>query len=239
MKSKTKNSLIIVLCLIIVLAFTGCGKSDAEKAMDSAAESANALLDSNAKPYDASTKKNLKKAVAKSEDADSEKEYTKVTKEIKSASKAYQDSIKQLKQVTKPKQSFLLERAKKVDTITSVEAATEKTDPNNLINKDGAYYAYIAMKSSMVEEMEPDLYTNDSPLEAGNAGGAVIEAFKTVKDAKNRSDYLASLHGPGLFWSGTSKVVGTLVVRTSEELTASQEKKLEKDIIKELLRLDD
>jgi hypothetical protein len=39
--------------------------------------------------------------------------------------------------------------------------------------------------------------------------------------------------------SGTNKVVGTLLVRTSDELTASQQKKLEKNIINALINLKD
>ena len=38
--------------------------------------------------------------------------------------------------------------------------------------------------------------------------------------------------------AGTHKVVGTVVVRTSNELTASQEGELEQNIINELIRLD-
>ncbi|MDD6459736.1 MAG: hypothetical protein PUF70_03525 [Absicoccus porci] len=202
--------------------------------MDTAVQSANALLDKNQKAYDMSTKSTLKKDVKDSEKANSDADYKKSTKKIKSDIKAYKNSIKQLKQVTKPSQDFLLERAKTVDTITDVEAATEETDINNMMNKAGGYYAYIAMKSSLVTD---SYYADQSPVEAGTDGGAVIEAFKTVKAAKARNEYLAAFDTAGMFNSGSHKVVGTLVIRTSSSLTASQQKQLEQAIIDKLVEL--
>lgn len=233
---KLKNVLIVALCLTVALALAGCSKSEARQAMDSAVESANELLEKDATPYDEDTKTALQKAVESSEDASEDAEYEKATEEITTAAKAYEDSIKQLEQVTLPEESFLVKRAKTVDTITKVEAATEETDGNKLMNKEGGYYAYVAMKSSMVDD---SYYSSQSPVEAGTDGGAVIEAFKTVKEAEARNTYLSGLDGNGAFSPGTHKVVGTLLVRTSNELTASQQKKLEKDVINALIKLED
>jgi hypothetical protein len=172
---------------------TGCG-SEAKKAMDKAVDSATALINKGETPYDASTKDKLKKAIASADEAKDDEACQKVTKEIGTATKAYEDSVKQLKQVTNPEESFLIKRAKTVDTITDVEAATEKTDSNKLMNKPGGYTSYIAMKSSLVD----DEYSRDeSPVEAGTDGGVVIEAFKTVKEAKAREKYLAEFDSGG------------------------------------------
>lgn len=91
------------------------------------------------------------------------------------------------------------------------------------------------MKSSMVDDW---YYEGESPVEAGCSGGAVIEAFKTVKEAKARDAYLETLSMPGPLNPGTHTVVGTLLVRTSNELTATQQKELEKAVIEALIRLE-
>lgn len=231
-----KKIFILLLCLAVVMVISvGCG-SAAKKDMDSAVDTANVLLQKDAKAYDPTTKTDLKKAVKASDDANDDSAYKKSAKAIKVATKAYKNSIKQLKQVTNPKESFIIERAKTVKTITQVEAATEKTDENNMMNKKGGYTSYIALKSSMVTD---SYYANQSALKAGNDGGGAIEAFKTVKDAKARDEYLSTFDGSGMLAPGTHKVVGTLVVRTSNELKASQQKKLEKWIVDSLIKLDE
>lgn len=238
MRSMTK-AVVLIVCLVFALTvLSGCG-SEAKKEMNSAVESATALLENGDKPYDPATKENLEKAIASAEDASDDEAYKAVTEEIGTATKAYEDSVKQLKQVTNPEESFLIERAKTVDTITDVEAATEETDVNKLMNKPGGYTSYIAMKSSMLDDAAADYYNSMSPVEAGNDGGAVIEAFATEEDAQNREQYLAGFDGQGMLSPGTHTVVGTLLVRTSSELTATQEKELEQNIIEALIRLEE
>ncbi len=77
-----------------------------------------------------------------------------------------------------------------------------------------------------------------SPVEAGNDGGGCIEAYKTVKAAKARNQYLSALDSLGAFGPGSHKVVGTLVVRTSNQLTASQQKQLETNVVNALIKLN-
>lgn len=231
-----KKLLVVMLSMMVMLSFTACS-SEAKKTMKDTVKTANELLDENKTPFDKKTKTDLKKAVESSEEAKDDDAYEKTTKDIKSAMQKYKDSIEQLKQVTNPKESFLLERAKTVDTITDVEAATEETDGNGMMNKDGGYYAYIALKSTEVSERSEGLYDDEGPVEAGNSGGAAIEAFKTVKEAKKRNKYLSTFDGQGILDPGSHTVVGTLVVRTSNELTATQQKNLEKNIINALIKL--
>lgn len=229
-----KNIVTIIVCLFMVLTLSGCGKSDAQKAMESAVETANKLIEKKEKPFDPKTKTQLVEAISASKKAKDDQSYKKVTKTVKTATKAYKDSIQQLKQITKPSESFLLERAKTVKTITKVEAATEKTDANKLMNKAGEYYAYIALRSSLVKD---ETLNGQSPVEAGTDGGAVIEAFKSVKDAKARNKYLSAFDGSGAFSPGSHKIVGILIVRTSNQLSASEQKTLENDIIQALIKL--
>ncbi len=210
------------------------GDSEAKKAMDQAVESANKLLGE--KPYDESIKASLEKAISDAKKAKNDSDYKKSTDTLSSVSKEYEKSVRQCKQVTAPEEAFLIARAKTVDTITAVEAATEDTDVNNQLGKTGGYYAYIAMKSSLVT----DSYTaNKGAVEAGTDGGAVIEAFKSEEDAKKREQYLSAFDGAGAFVSGSHKVVGTLLIRTSHKLKASQQKDLEQKVIDALIRLDE
>ncbi len=236
-KETLKRVLAVSLCVILSMALlTACGSKE-KKAMKSAVETANALIEKNEQALDPATKDNLVKLVESSKDAKDDKAYQKAADDITAASKAYEDSIKQLKQVTNPAESFIVERVKTVDSITDVEAATEQTDPNTTMNKPGSYTSYIAMKSSLVND-EYGLYTGKTPVQAGTSGGAVVEAYPTAEDAEKRNTYLSSFDGMGALSSGGHKVIGTLVVRTSDQLTATQQKELEQNIINALIRLD-
>lgn len=230
MKKFALRNLVLLLCLTVAISFTGCA-SEAKKAMDESVDTANELLEKDAKPFDAETETALEKAVKTSEEAKNDDAYKQVKKDIDKAIKAYQDSIKQQKQVTEPKEKFLVERAKTVKSVTAVEAATEKTDANTLMNKKGGYYAYVAMKSSMIDDSYDE---GASPVEAGT----VIEAFHTVKDAKARDAYLSGFDGAGMLSPGSHRVIGTLVIRTSDELSASDQKKLENRIVDALIKLE-
>ena len=234
MKKFALRNMVLLLCLTMAISFTGCA-SEAKKAMDESVDTANELLEKDAEPFDAETETALEKAVKNSEEAEDDDAYKKVKKDIDNAIKAYQDSVKQQKQVTEPKEKFLVERAKTVKSVTAVEAATEKTDANTLMNKKGGYYAYVAMKSSLIDDSYDE---GESPVEAGTEGGAVIEAFHTVKDAKARDAYLSGCDGAGMLSPGSHRVVGTLVIRTSDELSASDQKKLENRIVDALIKLE-
>lgn len=234
MKKFALRSLVLLICLMVVISFTRCA-SEAKKAMDESVDTANELLEKDAEPFDAETETALEKAVKTSEEAEDDDAYKQVKKDIDNAIKAYQDSVKQQKQVTEPKEKFLVERAKTVKSVTAVEAATEKTDANTLMNKKGGYYAYVAMKSSLIDDSYDE---GESPVEAGTEGGAVIEAFHTVKDAEARDAYLSEFDGSGMLSPGSHRVVGTLVIRTSDELSASDQKKLENRIVDALIKLE-
>lgn len=233
MKIGKSKILVLLLCALVVLSFTGCG-SEAKKDLNGSVKKANSLLEKNEKPFDVNTKTRLEKVVKSSKNAKNDTEYNKLRKEIDDAMKAYKNSIKQEQQVTEPEENFIIERVKTVKTVINVEAATEETDGNRMLNKDGGYYSFVAMKSSMIED---SYIAGLSTVEAAADGGAVVEAFHTVKDAKARNAYLATFDNAGALSSGSHTVIGTLVIRTSDELTASQQKELEKNIIEALIEL--
>ena len=70
----------------------------------------------------------------------------------------------------------------------------------------------------------------------GTDAGGSIEVYANVEDATTRNEYLASFDG-GIFASGSHTVVGTVLVRTSDELTASQQQTLEANIIAALTEI--
>ena len=58
-----------------------------------------------------------------------------------------------------------------------------------------------------------------------------------MEDAEKRRDYLATYDGT-IYANGTHTVIGTDLVRTSNKLTATQQKELEQKVIDALTRLE-
>lgn len=146
-------------------------------------------------------------------------------------------SIKIMKQVTNPSEAFIIERIKDIDTITGYAGVTEDNDPNGNLNKPGGYTSTVYFASSQIKE-EVRAWLDGTIIENGTAGGGAIEVYATEEDAKKREEYLATFDG-SVMASGSHTIVGTVLVRTSDELTASQQKALEKQIIDNLTELRD
>lgn len=107
-------------------------------------------------------------------------------------------------------------------TIEGFEIATEKTDSNNLLNKQGGYVELGWFFDSRIEkDME----------KTGTARGGAIEKFKTEKEAKKRDEYLASFDGT-MLRSGYHEQCGVFVIRVSNELIASEQKEIAEKIKK-------
>ena len=68
-------------------------------------------------------------------------DYSNIIATLSEAQTNLENSIKQLKQVTNPSEDFVVERLKQIKSISGVEAVTEKTDTNRLLNKNGGYTA--------------------------------------------------------------------------------------------------
>lgn len=159
--------------------------------------------------------------------------YSDIESKLKENMEAAQNSIKQLKQVTAPSQDFILNRIKEVKNIDAVEPATEANDPNELLNKAGGYTAAIFFSSPLVNQSE--VY-GESIIDKGTDGGGCIEVYANTEDAEKRDKYLAAFDG-GSLSPGSHKVLGTLVIRTSAKLTATQQNELTNDIINSLIKL--
>lgn len=155
---------------------------------------------------------------------------------ISDATKAVKDSIAQFKLVKQPSEAYVIQCLKTITDIKDISAVTEENDPNGHLNKDGGYSASVYFTSPLVDTSKAYFSKNDSVIEKGTDGGGCIEVYKTTAEAEKRAEYLATYDG-GLFASGSHKVIGTVLVRTSNYMTASRQDKLEQKIIDALTKL--
>ena len=94
---------------------------------------------------------------------------------------AYEKSVRMLKNVTSPEDSFVKERLGKVDTIVGTGAVTKEYDPNGLLGKKGGYTGCVYF---LDERIDRELLPSDdfrkpgqaAPEEESTAGGTESEA---------------------------------------------------------------
>ena len=129
--------------------------------------------------------------------------------------------------VTAPSEEYIIGCLEKVPGIIEIKAVTEDTDPMNNLNKAGWYTANVYFSYQLVNQ---ENVIGDDLIDKGTDAGGSIEVDKTKSEAKKRNEYLATFDG-GILSPGSHTVVGTIVIRTSNELTASQQNLLERNII--------
>lgn len=162
-------------------------------------------------------------------------DYSAVIAELSSAQEALEKSIKQYALVDAPDEAYVIQCLQKVPGIIDISAVTEDNDPNGKLNKAGGYTAQVYFSSELVDQ---NSVYGTTVIEKGTDCGGSIEVYANVDDATKREDYLATFDG-GVFASGSHKIVGTVLVRTSDNLTASQQQELETNIIAVLTNVDD
>lgn len=159
--------------------------------------------------------------------------YTDQLQSLKDATKALSDSIKKYELVNAPEEAYVIKCLKTVKDIDGIAAATEDHDPNGNLHKDGGYTAQVYFSCPLVDHS----YMDNDIIEAGTDGGGSVEVYKTAEEATKREEYLAGFDGT-ITASGSHEVVGTCIVRTSDYLTATQQKELETAIIEALTKID-
>ena len=162
-------------------------------------------------------------------------DYSDILSNLSEKQAALERSIKQYALVNAPTEAYIIECLKKVPNVIDISAVTEDNDPNGHLNKTGGYTAQVYFSSDLINQDEIGGIT---VIDKGTDCGGSIEVYSTVKDANSRNDYLASFDG-GIFASGSHIVVGTVLVRTSDKLTASQQKEMEANIIAILTEISD
>ena len=161
-------------------------------------------------------------------------DYTSVISSLDSAYSDLDTSIKQYALVDNPTEAFVIERLGNVEDIVDISAVTEDNDPNGHLGKAGGYTAQIYFSNANINQSS--VY-GSTLIDKGTDAGGSIEVYSTVEDASTRETYLAAFDG-GIFASGSHKIVGTCLVRTSDKLTASQQKEFEAAIIEALTALE-
>lgn len=160
-------------------------------------------------------------------------DYSETIENLNKKHTALEINAKRYQLVDAPIEAYIIKCLKQITDITGISAATEDNDPNGKLNKDGGYISQVYFSHKSVNQKE---VIGDTLIEKGTDAGGSIEVYKTATDAEKRRDYLAGFDG-SILSSGTHTVVGTVLVRTSDELTASKQKELEEAIISELTYL--
>ena len=154
-------------------------------------------------------------------------DYTNTISEIQAAQKTLEDSIAINKQIMNPSEDFVKNKLSTISSITEMQGVTEDNDPNGNLNKAGGYTSTVYFSVASIDQSQ--VY-GDTLIDKGTDAGGSIEVYSTVEDAENRNTYLGAYDG-SILATGSHTVLGTIVIRTSDELTASQQKELESQIV--------
>ena len=222
--------------------------------LDDAILSAQEILNSNKTPYDSNVFTELQTTISSARESKrsvpalpettdeiieiTEKlneplDYSEAIAELGMRKLEAENSIKQYDKILNPTGDFVVLRLNDVSSVAEIQAVTEENDPNGQLKKQGGYTSAIYFSSANINQN--DTY-GESLIDKGTAAGGCIEVYNTVDDAEKRNAYLSVFDG-GALGVGSHNVVGTIVVRTSDGLTATQQKDLEYEIINELVEL--
>lgn len=155
-------------------------------------------------------------------------DYTSSLKELNEKHNLYVIDTQRYQLVNQPTEAYVIQCLNKISNITGISAITEENDPNNQLNKPGSYTAVVYFADYRID-LDESVY-GKTLIEQGTVAGGCIEVYSCVEDAVKRQNYLATFDG-GIFASGSHTVIGTVLVRVSNELTATQQKELEEKIL--------
>ena len=162
-----------------------------------------------------------------------ELDYTEAIAKLSDKHIAYEIDAKRYQLVNVPTEAYVIQCLQTISDITGISAVTEETDPMDNLNKPGWYVAHVYFSVSLIDQTE--VY-GDSLIDKGTEAGGSIEVYTCVEEAIKREKYLSGFDGSVLA-SGSHTVLGTCVVRTSDKLTATQQKDLEAKLIAALTYL--
>lgn len=163
--------------------------------------------------------------------------YDEILSTLQKTHKAYEDSITGLKQITAPADDFVMARLQRIKTITGMEAVTEDHDPNGKMNKPGGYIGTVYFRDNRISDEDVVVWEEDTIIDIGTPGGGSIEIYPNVEDAVSRNEYLSTFDGSWLS-AGSHEVYGSIIIRTSDKLTATQQKELTQEILNSLIEIE-
>ena len=155
-------------------------------------------------------------------------DYTERIEALRKKHEAVVVNAKRYQLVNNPTEAYIIQCLQTIPEIINISAVTEDNDPNGQLNKPGGYTATVYFAHEIIN-LDKSIY-GETLIEQGTDAGGGIEVYTCVEDAVERRDYLATFDG-GIFANGTHTVIGTVLVRTSNELTATQQKDLEAKLI--------
>lgn len=162
-------------------------------------------------------------------------DYSEVIGKLKEKHTAFEIDAKRYQLVNVPTEAYVIQCLQTIPEIKGISAVTEDNDPNGNLNKLGGYTATVYFSHESIK-LDKAIY-GETIIEQGTDGGGAIEVYTCAEDAIKRRDYLAVFDGT-VTASGTHTVIGTVLVRTSDKLTASQQKDLEAKLIAALTYLE-
>lgn len=119
-----------------------------------------------------------------------------------------------------PSETYIKGILKEIPGILEIEAATSKTDVNNLLDEECSSVMFFTY-----EKVDQNSFKDDetTPTAKGTDGGGCIEIFFNLEDAESRMSTLKI----SKLLAGRSYRYGTIVIRTSSKLASSEQKELE------------
>ena len=153
-----------------------------------------------------------------------------------------------------PSEEYVISCLNNVGHVKKVEAATEDHDPNHNLHKQGGYTAAIyftlidiqikndpdgildavaIVKGEEIPVILDEGQSIDSPVDLGTDYGGQIEVYETVEEAQKRDKYLSEFDGT-MFASGSHRVLGSMIIRISSNLQASDQYMLTDSIVEAL-----
>lgn len=200
-----------------------------EKTKKSELEAASAALDTELQ----SCMTNIS-AINSERDALTIPDYSSYVQTLAEESRELEDSYAIQKQITAPTEEWVITRLGRIPDIANIAPVTEENDPNGQLNKQGGYTSTVYFGSPLLGTEE---LTGDALIEEGTSAGGAIETYRTAEEAESRNSYLGNFDG-GIFASGSHRVLGTMVVRTSDELKASQQETMTNAIVNAMVSLE-
>lgn len=130
-------------------------------------------------------------------------------------------------QITSPDEEWVKDRLGAIKAITGYMAVNNKNGPNNMLGKKEGYSACVYFT---VKSIDDALSNRKSIISRGTDGGGAVEVYPDIKSAENRCEYLSQFDGT-LIDSGSHILVGTMVIRTSYNLSDEEQIKLIDELV--------
>ena len=161
-------------------------------------------------------------------------DYSEALAAVDAALEPYAASVEAIRPVVAPSDEYVSERLLTVSTVAAVNGVTEGHDPNGNLGKDGGYIGCIFWRDSRISvwsfRLNPGSDRND-PVDVGTQGGGCVEIYQTQKEAQNREVYLSRFKNQ----IGAYTVLGSLVIRVSDQLSKSKQNQLLEEVVQALL----